>query len=149
MHPKNILSFRPWATVLAASLAASLALPALAASAAPPLLDEYVSEARRGDAAFQASGERGQRLFASDHGVSRDLPKCTTCHGKDLTQPGKHAITGKQIAPLSPLAHASRFSERDKSDKWFRRNCSEVIGRACSAGEKADILQFALSGGRS
>lgn len=138
--------FFPSRGVLLLLLAAVLPLPALAA---PALLDDYVSDARRGDGAFQPSAERGKRLFASDHGVSRDLPRCTTCHGNDLTQPGKHAITGKQIAPLSPLAHASRFSERDKSEKWFRRNCNEVIGRACTAGEKADILQFALSGGRS
>lgn len=27
-------------------------------------------------------------------------------------------------------------------EKWFRRNCTEVVGRECSAAEKADFIVF-------
>ena len=27
-------------------------------------------------------------------------------------------------------------------DKWFRRNCNDVLSRECSAAEKADVLAY-------
>jgi hypothetical protein len=27
-------------------------------------------------------------------------------------------------------------------EKWFKRNCSDVLGRACSAQEKGDLLAW-------
>jgi hypothetical protein len=29
-------------------------------------------------------------------------------------------------------------------DKWFRRNCVDVLERECTAGEKADLLAYLL-----
>jgi hypothetical protein len=29
-------------------------------------------------------------------------------------------------------------------EKWFKRNCNEVLGRDCSAQEKGDWLSFML-----
>ncbi|MBP9654300.1 MAG: DUF1924 domain-containing protein, partial [Rhodocyclaceae bacterium] len=58
-------------------------------------------------------------------------------------QPGRHAVTGKAIKPLAPRAEAARFSDPAKVEKWFRRNCTEVVGRECSAAEKADFILFA------
>ena len=32
---------------------------------------------------------------------------------------------------------------RAKTEKWFRRNCNDVIGRECSRAEKADMIELA------
>jgi hypothetical protein len=39
----------------------------------------------------------------------------------------------------------TRFSDRDKAEKWFARNCDSVLGRACTAGEKADFIAYLTS----
>jgi hypothetical protein len=30
-------------------------------------------------------------------------------------------------------------------EKWFKRNCNDVAGRACTALEKGDVLTYLLS----
>jgi hypothetical protein len=59
--------------------------------------------------------------------------------------PGKHASTGKAIAALAPTANGERFTDSAKTEKWFRRNCNDVVGRECTAAEKADTLAWLLS----
>lgn len=85
---------------------------------------------------------RGRALFTSGHGKEWS---CSTCHGAAPTQPGKHATTGKAIGALAPAFNAERFSDAATSDKWFRRNCNDVMGRECSAAEKADVLSWLLT----
>jgi hypothetical protein len=85
---------------------------------------------------------RGQQFFSTTHG--RDW-SCASCHGSTPTQTGKHASTGKAIEPLAPAFNAQRFSDSAKVEKWFRRNCNDVAGRECSAGEKADVLAWLLT----
>ena len=80
---------------------------------------------------------RGQQLFTTRHG--RDW-SCSSCHGALPTQPGKHASTGKPIAPLAPAFNPERFADAAKTEKWFRRNCNDVMGRECTAAEKADVI---------
>lgn len=69
---------------------------------------------------------------------------CASCHGNPPIGQGKHATTGKAIAALAPKANAERFTDAAKAEKWFRRNCNDVVGRACTASEKADVLAFLL-----
>ena len=66
-------------------------------------------------------------------------------HGTLPVQPGKHASTGKAIGALAPAANAERFTDAAKTEKWFRRNCKDVVGRECSAAEKADLLSWLLT----
>ncbi|OYU98985.1 MAG: cytochrome C, partial [Burkholderiales bacterium PBB5] len=82
---------------------------------------------------------RGQALFTSTHGREWS---CSSCHGATPTQLGKHASTGKGIGALAPAFNAERFTDPAKVEKWFRRNCNDVLGRECSAGEKADVLAW-------
>jgi hypothetical protein len=96
---------------------------------------------------FQAVSARGAEFFARKFNVSDKFPSCTTCHTDNSMQTGRHAITSKEIKPLSPVANADRFTDPAKVEKWFKRNCKEVVGRECSAGEKADFIAF-LSQGR-
>ena len=34
------------------------------------------------------------------------------------------------------------FTSTAKVDKWFRRNCNDVLSRECTAVEKADVLAY-------
>jgi len=127
---------QPWLRSAAAALALA-ALPALAATPAE-LLAGY--SARAGATAVPA---RGQALF-TQRPAGRDW-SCSSCHGTVPVAGGRHAATGKDIAPLAPAADPQRFTDAAKSEKWFRRNCKDVLGRECSAAEKADVLAWLLT----
>jgi hypothetical protein len=114
-----------------------LASYAVHAASPPELLDGWRSEA--GAAADPA---RGRELFTADHGSEW---RCTTCHGNPPVAAGKHAVTGKAIAPLAPAANAERFTDPTRAEKWFRRNCRDVLGRECTPLEKADVLAWLLT----
>lgn len=89
-----------------------------------------------------AQAARGQQLFTSKHGKDWS---CSTCHTATPTVEGKHASTGKPIGPLAPALNPDRFADAAKTEKWFRRNCNDVMGRECSAAEKADVLAWLLT----
>jgi hypothetical protein len=121
----------------AALFAGLLLVPTLHAATPAELLQGYVKQA-----GGPAAAERGQAFFTTPHGREWS---CSTCHGAIPTQTGKHASTGKAIAPLAPAFEAARFTDAGKTEKWFRRNCNDVVGRECSAGEKADLLAWLLT----
>ena len=89
-----------------------------------------------------ASVERGKIFFTSKHGG--DL-SCASCHGAPPTSQSRHASTGKVIDALAPAFNPARFTDTAKVDKWFRRNCKDVLSRECSAAEKADVLAYLAS----
>ena len=117
-------------------LVASFAPPTRAATPAE-LLATYSAQA--GAAAVP---DRGQQLFTTRHGREWS---CSSCHGTVPTQAGKHASTGKPIGALAPAFNPERFADAAKTEKWFRRNCNDVVGRECSAAEKADLLSWLLT----
>ena len=82
---------------------------------------------------------RGKLLFNTRHGGEWS---CASCHGTPPTTQGKHASTGKSIAPLAPAFNPKAFTDTAKVDKWFRRNCNDVLSRECTAIEKADVLAY-------
>mgnify|MGYP002148010371 CR=1 FL=1 len=55
------------------------------------------------------------------------------------------ANTGKTISALAPAFNPERFTDPAKSEKWFRRNCNDVLARECTAAEKADMLAWLVS----
>jgi len=112
---------------------------ASAAHAATPaqLLADYAAQA--GAAAVPA---RGQQLFTTRQGREWS---CSSCHGAVPTQAGQHAGTGKPIAALAPAFNPERFTDAAKTEKWFRRNCNDVVGRECSAAERADVLSWLMT----
>jgi len=121
----------------AAWIAAIVIAPTAGASTPAELLAGYV-----GEAGAAPSPEGGQSLFNSRHG--RDW-SCASCHGAAPTGPGRHAATGKPIAALAPAFNPERFIDAAKADKWFRRNCNDVVGRECTAAEKADVLSWLIT----
>ena len=114
----------------------ALALPAWADTPAE-LLARYSAAAGNG-----AVAARGQEFFTTKHGHEWS---CSSCHGAVPVQDGRHAVTSKVIAPMAPAFNAERFTDPAKTEKWFRRNCNDVVGRECSAAEKADLLAWLLT----
>jgi hypothetical protein len=110
------------------------------------LVTGYTTEASKLAPGFTPSVQRGLAFFNKEWSVSQKMPNCTVCHGKNLKNEGKHVVTDKRIDPLSPAANAERFTSSKKVEKWFKRNCTEVIGRECTAAEKADFIQFVTQG---
>lgn len=121
------------------SAAALTATSMHAAQAATPLEQLAAYSALAGS---PPSVERGRTLFTTRQGREWS---CSSCHGAEPRQDGKHASTGKLIAPLAPAFNAQRFTDAAKTEKWFRRNCNDVIGRECSSAEKADVLSWLLT----
>lgn len=122
-----------------------LAASGLAAAETPRQIAETYATAQ--GAGFQPSAGLGANLYGRKFGASEKLYACTACHTDNPAQPGRHAVTGKDIKPLAPVANAERFTDPAKVEKWFKRNCKEVVGRECSAGEKADFIAFVTKGG--
>lgn len=111
------------------------------------ILGGYTNEALSSAPDFKASSQRGAALFQRSFAVTEKMPACTSCHTSNPRQEGEHVITGKRIRPMAVSADNQRFTEAAKVEKWFARNCKEVLGRPCSAAEKADVVAY-MSGVR-
>jgi hypothetical protein len=109
------------------------------AQAADPqsFLKLYSSEAKE-----MPSAQKGGKFFSEKHGNEWS---CSSCHGMPPVGEGKHASTNKVIAPLAPAFNPERFTDEAKVDKWFKRNCNDVLGRSCTAAEKSDVLAYLIS----
>jgi len=133
----------PWFRFL--SVAAALALSGVVAGA---MADTPASFLERFNAEARSAGEgpgnaaRGQEFFNQTHGSEW---KCASCHGGIPTGKGEHAVTHKVIEPMAPAFNPQRFTDAAKVDKWFRRNCKDVVSRECTAREKADVLAWLIS----
>ncbi len=111
--------------------------PAVGAGTPAEQLSALVVQAGRSGNAAQ-----GQQFFNAKHGREWS---CASCHNAQPTAIGKHASTGKSISALAPAFNPERFTDPAKSEKWFRRNCNDVLARACTASEKADVLAWLLA----
>ena len=90
----------------------------------------------------KASASKGEQFFNTKHGKEWS---CASCHENPPNHDTKHIVTGKVIKPLAPSANPARFTDEAKVDKWFKRNCNDVLGRECAAQEKADVLAWLIS----
>ena len=80
-----------------------------------------------------------------------------TCHSSSHPWRGRvaAALAGLALAAFGlPAAAAIPLAERQvlidlynstSGDGWFRNNCKDVVGRDCSAAEKADVLAWLLT----
>jgi non-ribosomal peptide synthetase component F len=119
------------------AIAVMFLAPAVRAATAAGQLAAYTAQA-----GAPAAPARGQQLFTATHGREWS---CASCHAAVPTQAGKHASTGKPIGAMAPAFNAERFADAAKTEKWFRRNCNDVIGRECSPAEKADVLAWLMT----
>jgi mono/diheme cytochrome c family protein len=111
-----------------------------------PLLDFYASEAQASDPAFSGfSAQRGEQLFRTHFTIGKpDTPSCTTCHTTDPKKVGQ-TRAGKEIDPMAASVSPKRYTDREKAEKWFGRNCKNVLGRECTPTEKGDFITFMLT----
>lgn len=126
--------------------AASTVAVAAMSPAQKAIVDQHSADAAKSDPAFKGfDAGRGKTFFNGNHsGGKPDSPSCTSCHTRDLTKPGK-TRAGKEIAPMAVSANPKRITDPAEVDKWFKRNCNDVLGRECSAQEKGDVLHYLLS----
>ncbi len=91
------------------------------------------------DPTITYSANTGKQLWSKEI-----LPgkSCESCHGSDLTQPGKHTRTNKIIKPLSPKINPKRLTKVKKINKWLKRNCKFTYKRECSPEEKMSFIEF-------
>lgn len=122
------------------------AAPAVAGSAQDVIVETYMQLAKASDPGFAGfSAARGREFFLADHtGGKPDTPSCTTCHSKNAATTGQ-TRAGKAIEPMAASANPSRYADMEKTEKWFARNCSSVLGRVCTPAEKGDFITFMLS----
>ncbi len=121
----------------ALAIAVAAAAPYARAATPAELLAGYA-----GKSGAAPSTTQGRTLFTTRHGNEWS---CSSCHGEVPTGVGRHASTGKSIAPLAPAFNAERFTDPARVEKWFRRNCNDVMGRECTPAEKADVLAWLVS----
>ena len=91
------------------------------------------------------SAERGKAFYYAKHSSGKPAtPSCTTCHTDSPLKRGK-TRTGKVIEPMALSKTPDRYSDPEKVEKWFRRNCKSVLGRECTPVEKGDFITFMIS----
>lgn len=141
------------ATALALGVAAALGLALLlglpqrahaAPSVAAELLRDYEAGAREANPGFRGfSAAEGRRIYFSEHVEGGQKVSCAACHTSDPRQRGR-TPAGKVVEPLAPAVNPDRLTDRADVEKWFARNCKQVMGRECTAEEKGHFLAFIL-----
>ena len=126
---------------MAGALALGLVGSGAMADTPASFLEKFNAEARSAGEG-PGTAARGQEFFNNTHGSEW---KCASCHGAVPTGKGEHAVTHKLIEPMAPAFNPQRFTDAAKVDKWFRRNCKDVLSRECTAREKADVLAWLIS----
>ena len=132
---------KPQHLSLVLGLIALSSTPAWAAADFNALYRIYSAQAGTPGKPFDAA--RGKTFWnteqISDNGTRMN---CVTCHGSDLKQPGKHNTSGKRIEAMAPSVNPERYTDMEKIEKWFTRNCKQVLKRECTAQEKGDVLRY-------
>ena len=130
----NVPAFKPCCAALLLMLAGTTwaATPA-------ELLAGYTAKA-----GAPASPEKGQKLFTTNFGREMGF-SCSSCHTPNPTAAGKDQVTEKTIKPLAPAANPARFTDAHKVEFHFNLNCKDVVGRVCTAAEKADVMAWLIS----
>jgi cytochrome b len=131
----------------AIALAASLGIPTRASAATPSAADQlkgWEAQARRERPAFAGfSAAEGKKLYTTEHVQDGQKASCATCHTANPRAQGR-SPAGKIVDPLSPAVNPTRFSDPAETEKWFKRNCKQVLGRECTAEEKGHFVTYVL-----
>jgi len=119
------------------------ALLVVAVGTAQGAADTLIAGYRQAGAGPFDAGAGAQAWVQEHQPAGANAPRsCATCHGRDLTRPGRHTTTGKVIEPMAPSVNPTRLSDSTKTERWLGRNCRWTLGRDCTAQEKGDFLSF-------
>ncbi len=134
-------------THVAGLLVAALVLP-LSSVAAPrdEILGQYAIAAKSASPAFSGfSTSRGEKLHVTKFaGGKPETPACTSCHADSPRNAGR-TPAGKAIEAAAVSVTPLRYTDPAKVEKWFKRNCNDVLGRECTPLEKGDWLSYMIS----
>ena len=111
------------------------------------LMNDYLAQAKQESPTFKEfSASRGEQFYHAKrtHSSGKQI-NCATCHTDNPKSVGAHAKTHKEIQPLAPSVDKEHFSDTAKVEKWFKRNCQDVLERACTAQEKGDFIAYVSS----
>lgn len=131
------------------TVALTLMLAATNVPAASPgeVLQTYTAQARKDNPSFKEfSAANGDKFYhaAVKHSSGKQI-SCASCHTDNPRNAGKHERTSKEILPLAPAINKARFTDAATVEKWFKRNCQDVLERECSVQEKGDFMTYVLS----
>lgn len=90
------------------------------------------------------SAERGQKFFTQKW-KGNLFESCAECHTLMPTGRGRDQTSEKPMTALAPAANPKRFTDAARVENYFRLNCKDVVGRECSAQEKADVIAWLIS----
>jgi hypothetical protein len=127
----------------------TLGVLACAVSSADPrrdaILAGLLAQAQQDEPGFtQFSAERGAAFYRATHtGGKQGTGSCTACHGNTPLDTGQ-TRAGKAIEPMAVSKSPTRYTDKANVEKWFTRNCTDVLGRACTAKEKGDFLTYMM-----
>ncbi|NOT15432.1 MAG: DUF1924 domain-containing protein [Methylotenera sp.] len=110
------------------------------------LLKQYEVIAKQEDPKFAGfSAERGASFYQIERQHSNGQKvSCASCHTADPRKQGK-TRANKVIEPMAIAYHPQRFTDAAKVEKWFGRNCKDVLERACNTQEKGDYIQYLVN----
>ncbi len=133
---------KSWSLVAVVTAVGLGAPAALAEPRRDAILTDLREQAKKDDPRFAGfSAERGASLYRATH-QGKDGPiSCSTCHGSSPLGGGQTRL-GKAIDPMAVSKNPARYTDAANLEKWFKRNCNEVLGRACTATEKGDFITF-------
>ena len=138
---------KPFNTATIGAVLAATLLP-LASLAAPrdDLLASYATAAKAASPTFSGfSATRGEKLHVTkSSGGKPETTACTSCHGNNPRAAGR-TPSGKAIDAVAVSVTPARYTDPAKVEKWFKRNCTEVLGRECTPLEKGDWLSYMIS----
>ena len=109
------------------------------------ILADFLAQVQQAEPGFAGfSAERGAALYQATHtGGKQGTSSCTACHGPSPQGPGQ-TRAGKTIEPMAVSKNPARYTDKATVEKWFTRNCQDVLGRACTAKEKGDFLTYMM-----
>ncbi|MFO1410424.1 MAG: DUF1924 domain-containing protein [Steroidobacteraceae bacterium] len=118
-------------------LAAALPSPPSPATPRPPRCSRAGVLAGGAAAATAFSAACGRQLFERP---GRDWSCASATRTTRARRDGTRSPA--RILPLAPAINPQRFSDQARVEKWFRRNCRDVLERECTATEKGDLLTW-------
>lgn len=139
--------------ILVALLSMAAACAWADAKTAQQLADKYAAAAKAADPSYaglspvdgKAFFTREVIQFKGDPSTPGKAIACASCHTANPADPGKHIVTNKPIAPLSPTVNPKRFKSMADVERKFSKHCNEVVGSDCTAQEKGNYIAYLLT----
>lgn len=114
---------------------------------AEKLASKYVTIAKSVNASYAGTSTMDGKMFFNRKFKAPNGKEvaCASCHTSNPANEGRNIVTGKSIAPLSPVVNAKRFNDIEKVEDKFTEHCNDIVGADCTAAEKANFIAYLLT----